>query len=179
MAHQCRTGFLFAVAGDFLRSRANCSLLLSRRTLHPYGSDSGLHARDYRGKSSRARHHVWLFWSCQPALELPCTPGDESRNYRCAGGALGLESFDQAFVGQALRLALLIRQPKRSLYNSTRRVRFICEYSIEMIRKIQKRADEEISAHSGQRRRQRNTRKPFSTSSGGKNFACCSICRLD
>ena len=139
MAHQCRAGFLFAVAGDFLRSRANCSLLLSRRALHPYGSDSGLHARDYRGKSSRARHHVWLFWSCQPALELPCTPGDESRNYRCAGGALGLESFDQVFAGQALCLGLLIRQPRNLsglLFNSTRSVRFICEYSIEMIRKL-------------------------------------------
>src|SRR4029077_2477262 len=136
MAHQCRAGFLFAVAGDFLRSRANCSLLLSRRDLYPYDPDSGLHPRDYRGKSSRTRHHVWLFWSRQPALEFPRSSDDESRNYRRARRALGLGSFDQAFVGQAFRLALLIRQPKRLLHNSTRRVRFICEYSIEMIRKL-------------------------------------------
>ena len=93
----------------------------------------------YRGESSRTRHHVWLFWSRQPTLEFPRSSDDESRNYRCAGGALGLESFDQVFAGQALRLGLLIRQPRKLsglLFNSTRTVRFICEYSTEMIRKL-------------------------------------------
>ncbi len=171
MAHQCRAGFLFAVAGDFLRSRANCSLLLSRRALHPYGSDSGLHARDYRGKSSRTRHHVWLFWSRQPTLEFPRTSDDESRNYRCAGGALGLESFDQVFAGQALRLGLLIRQPRKLsglLFNSTRTVRFICEYSTEMIRKLKSGKYRLYSRKKNQKTGRRRNLGTFTTKSQAK-----------
>ena len=69
--------------------------------------DPGLHAYNHRGKTSRTRHHLWLFRSRQPELELPCSPGNQSRNSRRAPCALAFESLGEAFVGCALSLRIL------------------------------------------------------------------------
>jgi len=69
--------------------------------------DPGLHAYNHRGKTSQTRHHLWLFRSRQPELELPCSPGNQSRNSRRAPCALAFESLGEAFVGCALSLRIL------------------------------------------------------------------------
>ena len=69
--------------------------------------DPGLLAYNHRGKTSRTRHHLWLFRSRQPELELPCSPGNQSRNSRRPPCALAFESLGEAFVGCALSLRIL------------------------------------------------------------------------
>jgi hypothetical protein len=123
----CRAGLLFAVAGNLLRIRAGGSPLLSRRVIAFDRADPRIHAGDDCSKDPWPRHHLRLFRPCQPKLELPGSPGDESRNSRGAGSALAFESFGQVFVRQALWLRAP-RQPKRWSYNPARGVHFVCEY---------------------------------------------------
>ncbi len=111
---------LSSLAGNFLCARACVSIFISRRAVDFECLDRGLHARHDCGKSSRTRYHLWLFRSRQPTLEFPDASHYQSRNSRRAACAWLFESVEKAFVGRALRLPVLIRQPRRLPYNSTR-----------------------------------------------------------
>src|SRR6185295_6290229 len=59
-----------AMAGDFLRSRADISPVLPRRIVDLDCARRCFYRSHWRRKNARPRHHLRLFWARQQELEL-------------------------------------------------------------------------------------------------------------
>src|SRR5690348_11434402 len=119
------------MAGSLLRAWACVSVFISWRAVDFECVNRGFHARHHCSESSRTRHHLRLFRSCQPTLEFPVSSCDQRRNSGSASRAWFFESVEEAFIGRALLPASLGSATEAVVLQiNARDLRARCEYSV-------------------------------------------------